>query len=436
MEREKKTIGRFIFALRRARGMTQQELGDILFVSDKTVSRWERDESTPDLSLIPAIADLFGVTVDELLRGERRAVEPSSTFDSFEEAQRRGPSSTSQIGDRRFQILLKQKQKRFRMMSLISFGLTVFGIFLGLILCDLKKDVFHNPDIIGFVCTLFFVTASVIVLLCGLSNVWTAEDAGENGADAVFSEQQTVSLREMRIPLIRTSAAVLGTNLVVVVCMIPESWIDIPYLTRLFLLPLILCVLLTVFYDLIIEPLLIRKGSIWVSEDGRERLKTGRRKRVKVLISAVCMSLVGVLALIAVGEIGIKPFLKGTSFPQEDLNSLVEYVNSVSDAYEDEEHPTTPHIVKSLVTDGHGREIAIRYDQNCIFTIALEDRDGEKVYTVYLDADFRIASAVVYGLHGLVITLLVIGLTACAVKYVLLSVKYTYKKRRNKIKTV
>lgn len=51
--------------------MTQKELGDRILVSDKTVSRWERDENTPDLSLIPMIADIFGITSDELLRGER-----------------------------------------------------------------------------------------------------------------------------------------------------------------------------------------------------------------------------------------------------------------------------------------------------------------------------------------------------------------------------
>lgn len=51
--------------------MTQKELGDRILVSDKTVSRWERDENTPDISLIPMIADIFGITSDELLRGER-----------------------------------------------------------------------------------------------------------------------------------------------------------------------------------------------------------------------------------------------------------------------------------------------------------------------------------------------------------------------------
>ena len=71
---EKKTIGKFIAALRKANGMTQKELGEKLFVSDKTVSRWECDECTPELSLIPAIAELFGITTDELLRGERVSI--------------------------------------------------------------------------------------------------------------------------------------------------------------------------------------------------------------------------------------------------------------------------------------------------------------------------------------------------------------------------
>ena len=60
---EKKTIGKFISALRRANGVTRKELAERLFVSDKTVSRWECDECTPDLTLIPVIAELFGVTV-------------------------------------------------------------------------------------------------------------------------------------------------------------------------------------------------------------------------------------------------------------------------------------------------------------------------------------------------------------------------------------
>lgn len=67
----KKSIGQFLAALRKANGMTQQEVADRLSVSNKAVSRWERDECAPDISLIPALSEMFSVTCDEILRGER-----------------------------------------------------------------------------------------------------------------------------------------------------------------------------------------------------------------------------------------------------------------------------------------------------------------------------------------------------------------------------
>lgn len=66
-----KSIGQFIAALRKTNGLTQQEVAERLNVSNKAVSRWERDECYPDLSAIPALAEMFGVTCDELLKGER-----------------------------------------------------------------------------------------------------------------------------------------------------------------------------------------------------------------------------------------------------------------------------------------------------------------------------------------------------------------------------
>ena len=55
--------------------MTQKELAELLNVSDKAVSRWERDESMPDILLIPVLADIFEVSCDELLKGERTVKE-------------------------------------------------------------------------------------------------------------------------------------------------------------------------------------------------------------------------------------------------------------------------------------------------------------------------------------------------------------------------
>ena len=65
-----KTFGRTIAELRKAKGMTQAELADKLGITDKAVSKWERDLSYPDTSLLPQLAAIFGVSVDELMRYE------------------------------------------------------------------------------------------------------------------------------------------------------------------------------------------------------------------------------------------------------------------------------------------------------------------------------------------------------------------------------
>ena len=67
---EKKTLGSFLSALRRAQGLTQQEVADRLAVSNKAVSRWERDETMPETEKVVLIADLFGVSTDYLLKDE------------------------------------------------------------------------------------------------------------------------------------------------------------------------------------------------------------------------------------------------------------------------------------------------------------------------------------------------------------------------------
>ena len=67
----RQTIGEFLATLRRAHGYTQQEVADKLNVSNRAVSTWERNSSMPDVLLLPIIAELYGVTVDEILNGAR-----------------------------------------------------------------------------------------------------------------------------------------------------------------------------------------------------------------------------------------------------------------------------------------------------------------------------------------------------------------------------
>ena len=59
-------IGIQIKQLRKQKGYTQEKLGEILNVSTQSVSKWERASTYPDISLLPKIATIFGITIDEL----------------------------------------------------------------------------------------------------------------------------------------------------------------------------------------------------------------------------------------------------------------------------------------------------------------------------------------------------------------------------------
>lgn len=67
----KKIVAKNITELRGSSGMTQAQLGEKLNYSDKSVSKWERAESLPDAYVLKQMAELFGVTVDDLLSEHR-----------------------------------------------------------------------------------------------------------------------------------------------------------------------------------------------------------------------------------------------------------------------------------------------------------------------------------------------------------------------------
>ena len=75
---QKQTFGTMVAALRKQRGMTQFELAEKMGVTDKAVSKWERDLSFPDVNSIPKLAEVLDVSVDELMQVKANAKENSS----------------------------------------------------------------------------------------------------------------------------------------------------------------------------------------------------------------------------------------------------------------------------------------------------------------------------------------------------------------------
>lgn len=115
---EKKSIGKFIALLRKANGYTQEELASLLNVSNKTISSWENDNSSPDLSLIVVLADIFHVSCDELLRGEK----DSSSNEIF-----------SKKSEKIKTYLYSSLLTNFRNAQIISLALLGVGVLLSII---------------------------------------------------------------------------------------------------------------------------------------------------------------------------------------------------------------------------------------------------------------------------------------------------------------
>ncbi len=75
-----KKVGEQIAALRKAKGLTQSELGERIGVSFQAVSKWERGETLPDITLLPDLAKILETTVDFILIGSEKVVEYKGKF--------------------------------------------------------------------------------------------------------------------------------------------------------------------------------------------------------------------------------------------------------------------------------------------------------------------------------------------------------------------
>lgn len=72
-----------LYELRKQKGFSQEELANRLNVSRQTISKWEVGESTPDMEKLIAISDLFEISLDELVKGEKQ-----ETIDTTEQIMR------------------------------------------------------------------------------------------------------------------------------------------------------------------------------------------------------------------------------------------------------------------------------------------------------------------------------------------------------------
>ncbi len=179
---ENKTIGAFIAVLRKAKGLTQKQLAEMLNVSDKAVSRWERDECAPDLSVIPVLTDIFDITADELLRGQRK--QPQEPVTPYE----------TQKSEKQLRYLLKKKVTDFSITTCVAIAVALIGLVAAMIV----NLGFLRGYIGFFVSCCFYIAAAVYqvgILLRGLQSL----DADEMEAEAALPRRSMILLSELSL---------------------------------------------------------------------------------------------------------------------------------------------------------------------------------------------------------------------------------------------
>ena len=355
---EKKTMGAFLAALRKANGMTQKDLADRLNVSDKTVSRWECDDGAPDLSLIPVIAEIFGITCDELLRGERKPPEERA-------------ADVTPKGEKQRQRLLKSTLFRFRTQTLIAVGISAAG-WIAALICNLA----FLRAILGGLCGAVCYAASILMqMICMNAAFFSVEDAGlEEGQLSQF-RRTVIGLSEKSIGV---TMGLLGfTAPLLLVSGDAYVGLDVGHM---FILGIMGAGVLLLIYGIVCYSLnasFIRKGTIVLSEKEAEIYHHNHKlKRTCAIFLSVLLFVTAFGHVAATTIWGPWSIMKGTTF--HDYESFIAYMEEdvpSSRQYFGEAAPELSGAVAYL--DEYGNEIR----EEEALTHRLENQNGYVVCT-------------------------------------------------------
>ena len=430
---EKKTIGKFISVLRRANGMTQKELGDKLYVSDKTVSRWERDECLPELSLIPAIAEIFGITTDELLKGEKNNIENNSAAHSESKRVR---------GEKQFKAMLHQNEKKLANLSFISIGITLAGIIVAALCNGFYKSVLG-----GLLGILFFIAAA-ICQIC-FTNTFSIADYEDDEHEEEVKATNTrhiefsvnvifciIAAAFFTMPLIFLGGWHYGINF-------SDTWLPVGVI-----MTVIGLLISFAAYKLAILPTLIKNGAMHYEEKEKNRLEENARylkKSLKILtIFLVSVIALGIINSLIDDNLGYTR--KYVFETKEEAKEFLEnqYDEWLSEAYDktvkkDEDgfpigEKKTWHSNSSYQTDQYPMMI-LEYDKNGRFEYYhnpdlnyienIHDVSGEEVYRIITDEDYYNGEAVRDTINAILVTVTILGTLGCTAYYI-------YKSKKSK----
>lgn len=332
---EKKTIGSFLSAMRKANGMTQQEVADKLNVSNKTVSKWERDEGCPEIMMLPALAELYSVTVDEILRGERLVKESQEQKNAKSEE--------------RIKYLIEKATVKFTDCSIASAVLGAAALLLAYISGDIIN---YNYIWAGYVIVLLLLASSVTVSLIAFNNLVSSL---KGSGDEVKKECD-----EAMKKAIKYLTAVTFLSFVTLAGLI----VSIRY-NDFMLIVFAVAVTAGAFFSLYVRSLIYKRYGI-----ADDSLTPGQHeyRRKKIKTTAIILSLIAVVSVLL-------PFVFG--WVETSSHSIFNFYDGVGYQYDTEEEAEREYYkLKDFVTGERAMYILISGDGYHI------DENGKYVITV------------------------------------------------------
>jgi len=420
---ERKSIGSFIAALRRANGMTQKDLAEKLSVSDKAVSRWERDESMPDLMLLPVIADVFHISVDELLRGEKKAEaaaeKPEETKDTAAESARL-KKQTKRV--------LAVQLSRLRAKNCIALCVSALGV-IGAIISNFG----FSRGFVGFCIGVVSIAAAGIIGGFFCQGAWTAAD------DEDFDAESVLEYRRALVKYIKVFASVLLGMLAVclpfgLTVFNATLYLDVFIEPRYWLTGCAYCLaigetLLALAYYLLNKSLLREYKLL-----PREYSQSIHGVCVKVLCCVMALTIIWRLAAPDVGDLAMA---KGEKFDDVDT-----FVNEMNRRYEEQKEYTVydgatisatayynangdeispDEASLSEIYDRQGNVIAQYHQPNDVMGVRMQwNTEGGVLITINTASDLRDAEYQRNARNNLITTLLSIEPAAALAAYIVL----------------
>ena len=379
-----KSIGQFIAALRKANGLTQKELAEKLNVSDKAISRWERDECAPDISLIPVIAEIFSVTCDELLCGERK---PADTIKSDDNDNYLSPK-----GEKQQLRILKSTLAELKNRSFIVIAVSILGL-IGAAICNLGFDRAYLGFFIAFS---FFVVSAICQLIFANKAFFSVSDV-EIGVEEVGRFKTSV---------VKITSCILSFIAVLTVFCLPLIILpDDPYLGVWGSSWLSYGALYTVPF--IIAGLLIYNLTNMIMAKKSNQTDVYRKSKHNFILK-ICSIVVLIVALLITNNVyfgvtqGGSPYtlISGTVYDKDSFVALMEtdvygsedYVEDcISDENEEEYEEEEEEEQYEFITDDNGNVVCKFVNRNeFVFSYNYEfDSNGELRVTVFTQVDWE-----------------------------------------------